>query len=126
MSQKTTAEDELVCSKSIGVPLTKADSEKLSELAKRGKRSRQLEAMLRLHDHLKLFSRIPDDWTVVQHELERNKKITVLLTARASARLTEVAEKAKRTRLQEAALRLHDHLRRVPEINGDYYEITTL
>lgn len=37
MSQKTTAEDELVRSKSIGVPLTKADSEKLSELANRGK-----------------------------------------------------------------------------------------
>ena len=61
MRQKTTAEDELVRPKSIGVPLTKADSEKLSEVAKKGKRSRQLEAMLRLHDHLKLFSRIPDE-----------------------------------------------------------------
>jgi|GEM_PF-2820458 TraY family. len=126
MVQKTTAEDELVHPKSIGVPLTKADSDKLSELARKGKRSRQLEALLRLHDHLKLFSRIPDDWTITQEKSERTKKIMVLLTARASARLTEVAEKAKRTRLQEAALRLHDHLRRVPEINGDYYEITTL
>lgn len=126
MSQKITAEDELVRPKSIGVPLTKADSEKLSELARKGKRSRQLEAMLRLHDHLKLFSRIPDDWTVAQDELEPNKKITVILTARASARLTEVARKSERSRVQEATIRLHDHLRRVPEINGDCYEITTL
>lgn len=126
MIQKTTAEDELVRPKSIGVPLTNADSEKLSALAKKGKRSRHLEAMLRLHDHLKLFPRIPGDWAVAQEGEARNKKITVILTARASTRLTEVAKKAKRTRLQEAALRLHDHLRRVPEINGDYYEITTL
>lgn len=126
MSKKKTAEDELVRPKSIGVPLTRADSEKLSLAAKKGKRSRQLEAMLRLHDHLKLFSRIPSNWTVAQENTERYKKITVILTARASARLTEVAEKADRSRVQEAALRLHDHLRRIPEINGDYYEITTL
>lgn len=126
MSQKTTAEDELVRPKSIRVLLTQEDSEKLSQLAKKGKRSRQLEAMLRLHDHLKLFSRIPDDWKVDEEGTVQSKKLTVILTARASARLTEVAEKAKRTRLQEAALRLHDHLRRVPEINGDYYEITSL
>ncbi|WP_262349050.1 TraY domain-containing protein [Enterobacter asburiae] len=125
MSQKTPAEDELVRPKSIGVPLTKADSDKLSGLARKGKRSRQLEATLRLHDHLKLFSRIPDDWAVAQEELERNKKITAILTARASTRLTEVARKADRSRVQEATIRLHDHLRRVPEINGDYYEITT-
>ncbi|MDL4585361.1 TraY domain-containing protein [Raoultella ornithinolytica] len=126
MRQKTTAEDELVRPKSIGVPLTKADSEKLSEVAKKGKRSRQLEAMLRLHDHLKLFSRIPDDWTVAQEELEGNKKITVILTAKASTRLSDVAKNASRSRVQEATIRLHDHLRRVPEITGDYWEITTL
>lgn len=126
MGKKTTVEDGLVRPKSIGVPLTRADSEKLSLAAKKGKRSRQLEAMLRLHDHLKLFSRIPSNWTVAQERTERYKKITVILTARASARLTEVAEKADRSRVQEAALRLHDHLRRIPEINGDYYEITTL
>lgn len=126
MNQKTTAEDELVRPKSIGVPLTSADSEKLSQAAKKGKRSRQLEAMLRLDDHLKLFSRIPDAWTVAQEELGFNKKITVILTAKASARLTEVAKRAGRSRVQEATLRLHDHLRRVPEISGDCYEITTL
>ncbi|EPF4547886.1 TraY domain-containing protein [Klebsiella aerogenes] len=128
MSQKTIAEDEgeLVRPKSIGVPLTSLDSEKLSQAAKKGKRSRQLEAMLRLHDHLKLFSRIPGDWAVAQEGEARNKKITVILTARASARLTDVAAKSERSRVQEAALRLHDHLRRVPEISGDYYEITTL
>lgn len=128
MSQKTIVEDEgeLVRPKSIGVPLTNVDSEKLSQLAKKGKRSRQLEAMLRLHDHLKLFSRIPGDLTVVLDGAEKTKKITVILTARASARLTEVAGKAERSRIHEAALRLHDHLRRVPEISGDYYEITTL
>lgn len=126
MSQKTIYADERVRPKSIGVPLTRTDSEKLSELARRGKRSRQLEAMLRLHDHLKLFSRIPDEWAVEQEELQQNKKITVILTARASNRLTEVAGNAGRSRVQEATLRLHDHLRRVPEIRGDYCEITTL
>lgn len=110
----------------MNVALTCADSEKLSQAAKKGKRSRQLEAMLRLHDHLKLFSRIPGDWPPAQDGTEPNKKLTVILTARASARLTDVAEKAGRSRVHEAALRLHDHLRRVPEINGDYYEITTL
>lgn len=118
--------DDSVRPKSIGVLFTSADSEKLSQAAKKGKRSRQLEAMLRLHDHLKLFSRIPDDWTVTQEKLGGNKKITVILTAKASARLTDVAKRAGRSRVQEAALRLHDHLRRVPEISGDYYEITTL
>ncbi|MEQ4763497.1 TraY domain-containing protein, partial [Klebsiella aerogenes] len=44
--------DDSVRPKSIGVPLTSTDSEKLSQAAKKGKRSRQLEAMLRLHDHL--------------------------------------------------------------------------
>ncbi|KGT87130.1 hypothetical protein NG99_24080 [Erwinia typographi] len=63
---------------------------------------------------------------VAQEGDGRNKKITVILTAEASARLTKVADKADRSRVEEAALRLHDHLRRVPEINGDYYEITTL
>ena len=128
MSQKKIAEDEeeLVRPKSIGVPLTSADSEKLSLAAKKGKRSRQLEAMLRLHDHLKLFFSIPGDWPVALEGVEQTKKITVILTARASARLTEVAGRAGRSRVQEAALRLHDHLRRVPEITGDYYEITSL
>lgn len=126
MNKKATPEDESVRPKSIGVPLTRADSEKLSLAAKKGKRSRQLEAVLRLHDHLKLFSRIPGDWTVLQDGVEQTKKITVILTARASARLTDVAGKAERSRVHEAALRLHDHLRRVPEINGDYYEITSL
>ncbi|WP_232298365.1 TraY domain-containing protein [Erwinia typographi] len=126
MNQEVTAEVGSIRPKSIGVPLTCADSEKLSQAAKKGKRSRQLEAVLRLHDHLKLFSRIPGDWMVAQEGDGRNKKITVILTAEASARLTKVADKADRSRVEEAALRLHDHLRRVPEINGDYYEITTL
>lgn len=126
MSQKTTAEDESVRPKSIRVLLTQEDSEKLSQLAKKGKRSRQLEAMLRLHDHLKLFSRIPEDWTVDVGGTVPGKKLTVILTARASAKLTDMAGKAGRSRVQEASLRLHDHLRRVPEINGDYYEITQL
>lgn len=126
MSQKTTAEDESVRPKSIRVLLTQEDSEKLSQLAKKGKRSRQLEAMLRLHDHLKLFSRIPDDWKVDEEGTVQSKKLTVILTARASTKLSDVADKAGRSRVQEATLRLHDHLRRVPEINGDYYEITTL
>ncbi|WP_346265405.1 TraY domain-containing protein [Pantoea stewartii] len=112
--------------KSIRVLLTQEDSEKLSQLAKKGKRSRQLEAMLRLHDHLKLFSRIPDDWKVDEEGTVQSKKLTVILTARASTKLSDVAGKAGRSRVQEATLRLHDHLRRVPEIHGDYYEITTL
>lgn len=126
MSQKMTAEDESVRPKSIRVLLTQEDSEKLSQLAKKGKRSRQLEAMLRLHDHLKLFSLIPDDWKVDEEGTVQSKKLTVILTARASTKLSDVAGKAGRSRVQEATLRLHDHLRRVPEITGDYYEITTL
>ncbi|EQA1624768.1 TraY domain-containing protein [Enterobacter asburiae] len=62
MIQKTTAVDKRVRPKSIGVPLTKADSEKLSELARRGRRSRQLEAMLRLHDHLRRVPEIIGDY----------------------------------------------------------------
>lgn len=126
MNKKATVEDELVRPKSIRVLLTQEDSEKLSQAAKKGRRSRQLEAMLRLHGHLKLFSSIPGDWTVAQEGEVLNKKITVILTAKASARLTDVAAKSERSRVQEATLRLHDHLRRVPEISGDYYEITTL
>lgn len=125
MSQKTTAEDESVRPKSIRELLTQKDSEKLSQLAKKGKRSRQLEAMLRLHDHPKLFSRIPDDWKVDEEGTVQTKKLTVILTARASTKLSDVAVKAGCSRVQEATLRRHDHLRRVPEINGDYYEITT-
>lgn len=126
MSQNTVATEESVRPKSIGVLLTEADNQKLSKVAKKAKRSRQQEAMLRLHDHLKLFSRIPDDQSVILEGLNRNKKIAVILTAEASSKLTELAETAGRSRVHEATLRLHDHLRRVPEIKGDYYEITSL
>lgn len=86
MNQKTIAEDEgeLVCPKSIDVLLISVDSEKLSQAAKKGKRSSRLEAILRLHDHLKLFSIIPGDWAIALEGEARNKKITVILTARAS------------------------------------------
>lgn len=126
MNQKTKAEyeGELVRPKSICVPLTSVDSEELSQAVKKDKSSRQLEATLRFH--LKLFSRIPGDWAVAQKGEVQNKKITVILTARVSARLTEVANRAGRSRVQEATFRLHDHLRRIPDIKGDYWEITTL
>lgn len=35
-------------------------------------------------------------------------------------------KKGKRSRQLEAMLRIHDSLKRVPEITGDYWEITTL
>ncbi|HBL8870261.1 TPA: TraY domain-containing protein, partial [Enterobacter hormaechei] len=47
-------------------------------------------------------------------------------TAEASERLTALAKKGKRSRQLEAMLRIHDSLKRVPEITGDYWEITTL
>lgn len=62
----------------------------------------------------------------VKNDSVRPKTIGVILTAEASARLTEVAKKAGRSRQLEAVLRLHDHLKKYPEITGDYYEITTL
>ncbi|MGR7043379.1 TraY domain-containing protein [Klebsiella aerogenes] len=54
------------------------------------------------------------------------KSILVFLTAEASERLSELAKKNNRSRKLEAMLRLHDSLKRVPEITGDYWEITTL
>jgi hypothetical protein len=58
--------------------------------------------------------------------IKRPKSITVILTAEASERLTALAKKGKRSRQLEAMLRIHDSLKRVPEITGDYWEITTL
>ncbi|ENZ7683244.1 TraY domain-containing protein [Klebsiella aerogenes] len=58
--------------------------------------------------------------------IKRPKSITVILTAEASERLTALAKKSKRSRQLEAMLRIHDSLKRVPEITGDYWEITTL
>ncbi|MCK7068935.1 TraY domain-containing protein [Enterobacter bugandensis] len=58
--------------------------------------------------------------------IKRPKSITVILTAEASERLTVLAKKGKRSRQLEAMLRIHDSLKRVPEITGDYWEITTL
>lgn len=59
-------------------------------------------------------------------ETKRPQPVSVILPPEASARLTEVAKKAGRSRQLEAVLRLHDHLKKFSEINGDYYEITTL
>lgn len=59
-------------------------------------------------------------------ETKRPQPVSVILTPEASARLAEAAKKAGRSRQLEAVLRLHDHLKRYPEITGDYYEITTL
>lgn len=56
----------------------------------------------------------------------RPKTINVVLTGAASERLSECARKADRSRQLEAMLRLHDHLKKFPEIQGDYLEITTL
>lgn len=56
----------------------------------------------------------------------RAKTIGVVLTPEADARLSESAKKAGRSRQLEAMLRLYDHMKKFPEINGDYYEITTL
>lgn len=56
----------------------------------------------------------------------RPKSISVILTAEANERLSQVAKKAGRSRQLEAMLRLYDHLKNVPEINGDYFEITSL
>ena len=64
--------------------------------------------------------------TAAKDDSVRPKTIGVILTAEASARLTEVARKAGRSRQLEAVLRLHDHLKKFPEIKGDYCEITTL
>jgi len=64
--------------------------------------------------------------TTTINEPGRPKSISVILTAEASARLSEMAQKAGRSRQLEAMLRLHDHLKKFPEINGDYFEITSL
>lgn len=60
------------------------------------------------------------------NEQVRPKSISVILTAEASARLTEVAKKAGRSRALEAMLRIHDSLKNKPEITGDPRDITSL
>lgn len=64
--------------------------------------------------------------TTTTKEPGRPKSIRVILTAEANERLSAVAKKAGRSRQLEAMLRLHDHLKKFPEIDGDYYEITSL
>ncbi|WP_071609000.1 TraY domain-containing protein [Entomohabitans teleogrylli] len=56
----------------------------------------------------------------------RPKSISVVLTAEANQRLSDAAKKAGRSRQLEAMLRMHDHLKKFPEINGDYWEITSM
>ncbi|WP_058914188.1 TraY domain-containing protein [Entomohabitans teleogrylli] len=51
------------------------------------------------------------------------KFISVVLTAEANHRLSDVARKAGRSRQLEAMLRIHDHLNKFPEMNGDNREI---
>lgn len=63
---------------------------------------------------------------ITDNDSVRPKTISVILTAEASARLTECAKKAGRSRALEAMLRIHDSLKRIPEITGDPREITTL
>lgn len=57
---------------------------------------------------------------------KRPKSVGVILTPEADVLLSERAKKAGRSRQLEAMLRLYDHLKKYPEINGDYYEITSL
>lgn len=64
--------------------------------------------------------------TTAKDDSVRPKTISVILTAEASARLTEVARKAGRSRQLEVMLRIHDSLKHIPEIMGDPREITTL
>ena len=47
--------------KTIGVVLTPEADARLSESAKKAGRSRQLEAMLRLYDHMKKYPEITGD-----------------------------------------------------------------
>ncbi|HHL2459840.1 TPA: TraY domain-containing protein [Yersinia enterocolitica] len=59
---------------------------------------------------------------------DNNKKykpisMSVVLSSESNKRLTEAAEKAGRSKRIEAMLRIAHHLKTVPEVDGNYWEI---
>ncbi|HEN3636722.1 TraY domain-containing protein [Yersinia sp. 2538 StPb PI] len=49
--------------------------------------------------------------------------LSVVLSSESNKRLSESAEKAGRSKRIEAMLRIAHHLKTVPEVDGDYWEI---
>lgn len=49
--------------------------------------------------------------------------ISVVLSSESNKRLTEAAEKAGRSKRIEAMLRIAHHLKTIPEVDGNYWEI---
>lgn len=54
------------------------------------------------------------------------KSVGVPLTCTANEKLKAAAKKHGRSKQLEAMLRLYHSLNTVPEVTGDYYEITTV
>lgn len=117
----------VVASISIHISLTREDNERLSELAAKAKRSRQLEVMLRLYDHLKKNPEIKGDSLSIslKHFADRAASVRIFLTQEANQRLKNAAQAGGRSRKLEAMMRIHDSLLNVENIQGDYWEITS-